>query len=118
MLANFAVGFSGQAMDMGMKDENGQPVYVLPKHGTGYENKEYTALIEKIHATVSTAEQTALLHEAEAMLLADMPVIPILFNENATLQSKSLSGVDFTYYGTGIFSKAKLKNWEAYLPEE
>lgn len=118
MLANFAVGFSGEAMDMGMKDENGQPVYVLPKHGTGYENEEYTALIEKIHATVSTAQQTDLLHEAEAMLLADMPVIPILFNENATLQSKSLSHVEFTYYGTGIFSRASLKNWENYLPAE
>ena len=118
MLANFAVGFSGQAMDMGMKDENGQPVYVLPKHGTGYENEEYTALIEKIHATVSTAEQTELLHEAEEMLLADMPIIPILFNKNATLLSKSLSGVDFSYYGTGLFAKAKLKNWKDYLPEE
>ena len=76
------------------------------------------ALIEKIHATASTAEQTQLLHDAEEMLLADMPVIPILFNENATLTSKSLSGVDFSYYGTGIFSRAKLKNWEAYVPAD
>ncbi len=118
VLAPFAVGFSGQPMDMGMKDENGQPIYVLPTHGTGYESAEYNALIEKIYNTTSTKEQAELLHEAEEIILADMPVIPILFNQRAVLTSKSLSGIRYNYYGTPIFSKANLKNWENYLPEE
>ncbi len=118
ILAAFAVGFSGQPMDMGMKDENGQPVYILPPHGTGYNSEAYNELIEKIYATTSTKEQAELLHEAEEALLADMPVIPILFNQNAVLISDKLSKVDFTYYGTGIFNKTKLKNWENYVPEE
>ena len=118
LLANFAVGFSGQAMDMGLRDENGQPYYILPTHITGYENDAYTALIEKIHATVSLSERATLLHEAEAMLLADMPVIPVIFNEDAYLEHKDLSGTDSTYYGTRIFSGTKQKNWENYVPEE
>ncbi len=118
VLAPFAVGFSGQAMDMGLKDENNQPYYVLPTHGTGYNNEEYTALIEKVYTTTSTKEQASLLHEAEEMLLDDMAVIPLLFNQTATLKSRSLSGVELSYYGTGIFNRAKLKNWEAYVPEE
>lgn len=118
ILANFAVGFSGQAMNMGLKDENGQPYYVLPTHITGYENEAYTALIEKVHATTSITERAALLHEAEEMLLADMPVIPIIFNEDAYLERKDLSGTDSTYYGTRIFNDTKQKNWTKYVPEE
>ena len=118
MLANFAVGFSGQAMNMGLKDENGQPYYVLPTHITGYENEAYTALVEKIHAETSITERAKLLHEAETMLLADMPVIPIIFNEDAYLEHKDLSGTDSTYYGTRIFNDTKQKNWMDYVPEE
>lgn len=118
VLAPFAVGFSGQAMNMNMKDEYGQPYYEIPTHGTGYSNDEYTALIEKIYMTSSTKEQAKLLHEAEAMLLEDMPVIPLLFNQTATLKSRSLSKVELSYYGTGIFNRTNLKNWEDYLPEE
>lgn len=118
ILSNFALGFSGQAMNMGLKDENGQPYYVLSKHITGYENTEYDALIEKINETVSLSERASLLHEAEAKILADMPVIPILFNEDAYLISKDLSGTKSTYYGTRIFNSTKQKNWESYVPEE
>lgn len=118
ILSNFAIGFSGQAMNMGLKDENGQPYYVLPSHITGYENEAYTALIEKVHATTSLTERAKLLHEAETMLLSDMPVIPIIFNEDAYLEHKALSGTDSTYYGTRIFSDTKQKNWKDYIPEE
>ena len=118
MLSNFAVGFSGQAMNMGLKDENGQPYYVLPTHITGYENKDYTALMEKVHAAISLTERAKLLHEAETMLLADMPVIPIIFNEDAYLERKELKNTDRTYYGTRIFNDTKQKNWTKYVPEE
>ena len=118
MLATFAVGFSGQAMNMGLKDENGQPYYELPTHITGYENEAYTALVEKIHAETSLTERAKLLHEAETMILADMPVIPIIFNEDAYLEHKDLSGTDSTYYGTRIFNDTKQKNWKDYVPEE
>ena len=118
MLAPFAIGFTGQAMDMGLKDENGQPYYVLSKHITGYENSDYTALIEKIHATTSLTERAKLLHEAESKLLADMPVIPIIFNEDAYVEHDDISGLKDTYYGTRIFSGVKQKDWRNYVPEE
>lgn len=118
ILAPFALGFTGQAMNMGMKDENGQPYYELSKHATGYENKDYTAQIEKIFATSSLTEKATLLHEAEAMLLADMPIIPIIFNQDAYLVSDDLSGIKDTYYGTRIFSRIKQKNWEDYVPAD
>ena len=118
ILAPFAKGFSGQGMDMDLKDENGQPYYVIPTHVTGFDNEEYNALIEKAYATVSATEQATVLHEAETLLMQNLPVIPIIFNQSATLTGKGLSGVKTTYYGTAAFAKAKLRNYEDYLPAE
>ena len=47
-----------------------------------------------------------------------MTVIPIIFNQNATLASDDLSKIKFTYYGTMIFTKTKLKDYELYVPVE
>ena len=62
------------------------------------------------------AEQKAiLLHEAEKLLLEDMPVIPIVFNKNATLtNTKYLSGIKRNYYVPALFTKTKLKNYAKY----
>ena len=118
ILAPFALGFSGQGMDMDLKDENGQPYYVVPSHITGFNNDAYNALIEKAYDTADVKAKAAILHEAETALLGEMPVIPIVFNKDAYLQSKQISKVKDTYYSTRNFTKTKLKNYEDYLPEE
>ena len=59
-----------------------------------------------------------LLHKAEEMLLTDMPVIPIVYNQKATLTSKSLSKVRSSYYCTADFQKTKLKNADSYVDEK
>ena len=56
-----------------------------------------------------------LLHEAEDILMADMPIIPVVFNMNVTMQSDELSKTDVTYYQTNVFTKTKQKNYEQYL---
>ena len=118
ILAPFALGFSGQGMDMDLRDENGQPYYVTPTHITGFNNDAYTALIEKAYATANVTEKAAVLHEAEKALLAEMPVIPIVFNQDAYLSRKEISKTTETYYSTRNFAKTKLKNYEDYIPEE
>ena len=118
ILAPFALGFSGQGMDMDLKDENGQPYYETPTHITGYNNDAYTAIIEKAFDAVTVKDKAEALHEAEAALLADMPVIPIVFNQDAYLARKDLSGIKETYYSTRNFAKTKLKDYKKYLPEE
>lgn len=63
------------------------------------------------------AEQKAiLLHAAEKLLVEEMPIIPVVFNQNAVLQSKDLSKVTPTYYIPAHFQKTKLKNYEDYVP--
>ena len=118
ILAPFALGFSGQGMDMDLRDENGQPYYIIPTHITGFNNDAYTAIIEKAYNTADVNAKATVLHEAETALLAEMPVIPIVFNQDAYLQSKKISKVKDTYYSTRNFAKTKLKNYKNYLPEE
>ncbi len=85
----------------------------IPNHITGYNNETYD---EKIKAAFDQkndlSARATLLHEAEKILVEDMPVIPILFNQTATLVNKDLSKIKYTYYGTPIFTKAKLKDYE------
>ena len=109
-LAQFAKGYAGTAT--GTPDS---PVFEVKPHISGYDSAVFN---EKIAAAEKEADPNAraeLLHEAEEILLIDMPVIPIVSNMNVTMQSKELSKVDVTYYQTSVFTKAKLKNYEQYL---
>lgn len=61
------------------------------------------------------AEQKAiLLHKAEELLLADMPVIPVVFNQNAVLVSDELSGVSSNYYIPSHFAGTNLNDYAKY----
>ncbi len=61
--------------------------------------------------------RAALLHEAEKVLMNDMPVIPVVFNQNATIGSKQLKKVSDDLYTSYNFTDAKLKNYGDYLAD-
>ncbi len=115
VLAPFSVEFSGRATTKA--NEPYVEGYVAT-HVSGYNSDAYNQKIAKAHAADKESERAKLLHEAEKILMDDMPVIPVIFNVNATLTSKELSKGDVTYYGTPIFTKLKLKNYEDHLPVE
>lgn len=60
------------------------------------------------------AQRAKLLHAAEKLLIKDMALIPIVFNQNAVLVSKDLKKIDATYYSPMVFNKLKLKNYTDY----
>ena len=61
------------------------------------------------------AQKATLLHEAEKLLLEDLPVIPVVFNKNATItNTKFLSNTKGNYYIPAYFQKTKLKNGWKY----
>jgi ABC-type transport system substrate-binding protein len=117
MLAPFATDFAGTGMDLEAKDSKGNYLYEIEGHITGYKNDEYNAKIEEAFAEKDEEKRTALLIEAEKMLLDDMPVIPVVFNQDGYVISKELSKVDNSYFGSRIFTKTKLKDYEKYLPK-
>ncbi len=111
ILAPFAPKFSGNGVDM--SSEN----YDIIGHITGYNSEAYNELIEKA-AAASGKDKAALLHEAEKLLLEDMPVMPLVTLQSAYLNSKLLSGFKTTYYGTVDFKRVKMKNYMDYKPVE
>ena len=110
VLAPFAQGFTGEA-------SGGNTATAAPVHATGYKNDAYTKLIEEAYAA-SGKDRANKLHTAEALLMADLPIIPIVYNEDATLAHKDISKYEFTYYNTPIFTKMKLKNYTDHIPAD
>ena len=102
-LAPFATQFSGMAINM--------TDYSLTPHVTGYNDAEYNEKIEAAFAAEKAKDRAALLHEAEAMLLEDMPVIPIVYNQNATLKGKGLSGMETSFFCNSVFTEIKLSGY-------
>lgn len=113
-LAPFATAFSGNAINM---DYNTNPNYDLTPHITGYQSEAYEAKIEEAYAAEKNRKTAKLLAEAEKILIADdMAVIPIVHNQDVSLRSKQLKGIDTNFYCNANFIKAKLKNhWELAL---
>ncbi|MBR6727094.1 MAG: hypothetical protein IKM08_02770, partial [Clostridia bacterium] len=59
-----------------------------------------------------------LLHEAEQMLVYDMPAIPVIYNQNVSLAGDMLDGVELTYFGCPLMAEAELDNyWQIALDE-
>ena len=61
--------------------------------------------------------KVTLLHKAEELLLQEMPVIPVVFNKNATVGTSDLKGVKSDLYVSYKFKDASLKNYEDYLAD-
>lgn len=61
--------------------------------------------------------RATLLHEAEKLLMEEMPAIPVVFNKTATLSSGKISGVKTDRYTSYRLAKTKLKNYQDYLAE-
>lgn len=108
-LAPFAAEFSGNGVDMESPDYD-----VIP-HITGYNSEDYSALIEEAYAAGSDSDtKTEKLHEAETMLMEDMPVMPLLFFKDAYVYNdKVLSGMKDTYWGRD-FKRMKMRNYMEY----
>lgn len=77
------------------------------------------ATYEKYGVDPKDAEkaEAALLHEAEKILMADMPIIPVVFNKNATIGSKQLKGVDSDAYVCYDFTTATFKNYHDFVAD-
>ena len=110
VLSSFAKPFSGRGMDMSNPDE-----YLLTPHITGYDNEEYNTLMEEIFAEKIIANRAEKLRQAESILMNDVPVIPVVFNQNVTVTNSKLRGETVDYYNVTQFKKAKIGSYDKYL---
>ncbi|MBO4213032.1 MAG: hypothetical protein J5894_02850, partial [Clostridia bacterium] len=107
VLAPFAIDYTGNLTVDGKENK------VTP-HISGYNSAEYNELINKAFDSSNLSERAGYLHEAETLLLEDMAVMPVVFNQSASLVSKSISGYTRSYYGYYGFTKLNVKNWQNY----
>ena len=99
-------------MDMTNTEE-----YLLTPHITGYDSNEYNTLMEKIFNEKTVANRSEDLRTAEGILMKDLPIVPVVFNLNATVTSPELKKTSDDYYGATSLQKAtiKTKSYEAYI---
>ena len=112
VLSVYATAFSGQGMDL--SSLSGIEEYTLTPHISNYESEAYNAKIEEAYAERDLTKRLALLQEAEAMLMEDAPVCPIIFNQSARLVSNELSGVKYDWFGRPDFRGIMLKDFERF----
>lgn len=109
-LAPFAAAFSGNGYST-ISQPNGQAIYTLNPHITGYNSMDYNAKIDVAQNEQDEARRAKILTEAEMLLMADMPVIPVVYNKNTSLVGKKLSGVDADFFCPNILTDAKLSGY-------
>ena len=119
-LASFTSNMNGYGVDYAAYNASSDPEKKVEDfirgNRSGYANAEYDALIAAAAAKTDLKERAALLHQAEQMLLRDMPVIPLVFNQNFYVaNSRMLKRLEVNYYGFTLFTRAKLKNYEDYF---
>lgn len=109
-LAMYSTDYSGSGVDV--RSSKDYEVYL---NRLGYQSKEYDELIDKAFKAESSEERVQALHDAEAKLIADMPVMPLIFLQDYYLINDSvLSGEETRLQGFRDFSRLKMKNYMAY----
>lgn len=116
VLAPFAKAFSGNAINL---DTTVNPNYELTPHITGYDSEAYNAKIEEAFTAAKSKDRATKLHEAEEILMNDLPVIPVVYNQNAALASKKLGKIESNFFCNADFTKTKLSGyWKIALRDE
>lgn len=82
-----------------------------------WSNAEYDALINAAYSTANDDARNGYLKDAEKLLMEEMPIIPLVFNETAVFTAKGISKVKVDGLGNLNFTDVKLKKYEKYLPE-
>ena len=119
VLAPFAKEFSGTEMDMSDPTN-----YESAPHITGYDSKAYNDKIEAAFRQKDPTKRSSDLHAAEDILMSDMPVVPIVFNNIAYVVNEELdlNNTKFffwkkasNYYGADNLKLLQVDDYDAYL---
>ena len=115
VLAPYAGDFSGYGTDLYPEVPGNYEIFT---HPSGYTSDSYMDLIEKAFAEKNLKNRAPILHDAEKLLMEDMPVCPLVYLQSAYIKSKILKGFDTDYYGVTNFKRVKMKNYMKYKQED
>ena len=63
-------------------------------------------------------ERAEALRKAEEILVEELPVIPLIHNQNFSFQSADISDVSIDGFGNFVFTEMAQLNYELYIEEE
>lgn len=120
-LAGFTTNLNGMGVDLeGYNLQGGDISKYYIGNASGYSSEAFDALMLEAYQTADLKERSEKLHRAEELLLQDMPIIPLIFNQSFYVaNTRLLKNLEVDYYGFTSFTDAKLKNYKNYFfPEE
>ena len=85
---------------------SGEGAGVWGNNDAHYDNPEYDALIASAKVEADPAKRTQMLHDAEDLLMADLPVIPVYFYTNIVCYRDYVKDVRKSALGTTYFDNA------------
>ena len=92
---------------------------VARKNVARWSSSEYDSLVAAALAATNKKERAAKLAEAESYLISQMPVCPLVFNENFVFTGSKISKLEFDGLGNLVFTDVKLGSYKKFLkPEE
>ncbi|MBQ7543810.1 MAG: peptide ABC transporter substrate-binding protein [Synergistaceae bacterium] len=77
------------------------------QNNTGYSNPRFDEAMRKAAVETDRVKRINFMHEAEAVLMEDLPVAPIYFYTSAVLQSKRVKGIHRSPLGYVLFRGAE-----------
>ena len=75
---------------------------------TGYSNPAFDAAMKRASGETDRAKRINAMHEAEAILMEDMPAAPIYFYTSSVMQSKRVKGIHRSPLGYILFRGAEV----------
>ena len=111
-LSPYATGFCGGTIDLSSQVDN-----VVVTHKSGYSSKAYDEIIEAAFAETDPAKKATLLHDAEKLLMEEMPVMPLFTYSTMYTTASNVKGLEFDWFGAPVVTEADDKNFE-YVPED
>jgi ABC-type oligopeptide transport system substrate-binding subunit len=103
---------SGWQMDYPLIDDFLTPLYATggSSNDSHYSNPKFDALIKQANAEPDTAKATALYQDAEKILMTDMPVIPLWYQNGEAGWSSRVSNVTENAFSYPVYTEITVNN--------
>ncbi|MCQ2385337.1 MAG: ABC transporter substrate-binding protein [Clostridia bacterium] len=102
-LCGLTTGMNGNGIDL---DPESTTYNQSVLHCSKFSDKTYDEMLKNALDEKDLTKRAEILHNAEAYLLEQMPVVPVYFMENYYI-AKGISGITTDGYGNTVFGKAK-----------
>ena len=118
-LSSLTSQLNGMGVRFDTDETTGADKLVSRANVTGWADSKYDQLVSAIYATTNGKARAEAVTAAEEYLISQMPVCPIVFNQNFVFKSSKVSKLSFDGLGNYVFTDLKLSDYENYFkPEE